>query len=130
MFSQNRLTRASVPGGDADQDQCAAKEAIGIHFLKAGSPASSRWRRIAEPLMVAIGIVQPLATLPLLYELYVKHSQDASGQSLTTWFIFAIASLSLSIYGLQNQRPAICAGNFIGVVTNLLMMNGILMYAR
>jgi MtN3 and saliva related transmembrane protein len=80
--------------------------------------------------MVAIGIVQPLATLPLLYGLYVTHTQDAPGLSLTTWFIFVIASLLLLIYGLHKRRPAIYAGNMIGLVTSLLMMNGLLMYAR
>ena len=104
--------------------------AIGIYSLKAVSPASSRWRRVVEILMIAIGIVQPLATLPLLYELYVTHTQDASGLSLTTWSIFAIASLLLLLYGLHNRRPAIYVGNIVGLVTNLLMMNGILMYAR
>jgi MtN3 and saliva related transmembrane protein len=104
--------------------------AIGIYSLKAVSPASSRWRRVLELLMIAIGIVQPLATLPLLYQLYVTHAQDASGLSLTTWSIFFIASLLLFIYGLHNRRPAIYAGNMAGLVTNLLMMNGILMYAH
>ena len=80
--------------------------------------------------MIAIGVLQPLATLPLLYELYVAHTQDVSSHSLTTWLIFTIASLLLLLYGLHNRRPAIYAGNIIGVVTNLLMMNGILMYAR
>jgi MtN3 and saliva related transmembrane protein len=104
--------------------------AIGIYSLKTVSPASARWRRVVELLMVAIGLVQPLATLPLLYELYVTHTQNVSGLSLTTWSIFAIASLLLLIYGLHNRRPAIYAGNGVGLVTSLLMMNGILMYAR
>jgi MtN3 and saliva related transmembrane protein len=104
--------------------------AIGIYSLKTVSPATSRWRRIVELLMIAIGIVQPLATLPLLYELYVTHTRYAPGLSLTTWSFSVIASLLLLIYGLHNRRPAIFAGNGVGLVTSLLMMNGILMYAR
>jgi MtN3 and saliva related transmembrane protein len=80
--------------------------------------------------MVAIGIVQPLATLPLLYELYVTHTQGPSGWSLTTWFLFVVASLLLFIYGLHKRRPAIYVGNGAGLVASLLMMNGILMYAH
>ena len=45
--------------------------AIGIYSLKAVSPATSRWQRVFEPLMIVAGIVQPLVTLPLLYELYI-----------------------------------------------------------
>jgi MtN3 and saliva related transmembrane protein len=104
--------------------------AIGIYSLKAVSPASSRGRRVVELLMVAIGIVQPLATLPLLYALYVTHTQGPSGQSLTTWFLFVVASLLLFIYGLHKRRPAIYVGNGAGLVASLLMMNGILMYAH
>ena len=104
--------------------------AIGTYFLKAVSPASPRWRRVLELLMIAMGIVQPLATLPWLYKLYVTHTRDASSQSLSTWFILVVASLLFLIYGLHNRRPAIYAGNIVGLMTSLLMMNGILMYAR
>lgn len=78
--------------------------------------------------MAAIGVVQSLATLPLLYELYVTHSQGASGRSLTTWFLLVVVSLSLFIYGLHKRRPVIYVGNGAGLVASLLMMNGILMY--
>jgi predicted cation transporter len=104
--------------------------AIGIYSLKEVSPAASRWRRIAEPLMVVIGIAQPLVALPLLYGLYVAHTQDASGHSLRTWSIFVVTSLLLFMYGLHHRRPSIYAGNLVGLVTSLLMMNAILMHAR
>ncbi len=54
-------------------------------------------------------------------------SIHASGYSLTTWSIFTLASLLWVIYGLLNRKPAIYAGNIIGLVMNLLMVNGILM---
>ena len=73
--------------------------------------------------------VQPLATLPSITKLYFTHSQHASGQSLTTWSIFALATLLWVFYGLLNRKPAIHAGNIIGLVMNLLMVNGILMHA-
>lgn len=79
--------------------------------------------------MIIAGIVQPLVTLPLLYELYIMRPQGAYGRSLTTWSILVVASLLLFIYGLHKRRPAIYVGNGVGLVTNLLMMNGILLYA-
>ncbi len=104
--------------------------AIGIYSLKAVSPVSSRRRQVVELLMIAIGIVQPLATFPLLYELYVTHAQDVSRQSFTTWCLLVVASLLLFIYGLHKRRPAIYAGNVVALAANLLVMNGILLYAR
>jgi uncharacterized protein with PQ loop repeat len=74
--------------------------------------------------MVITGIVQPLATIPSITKFYFTHSQHASGQSLTTWSIFAVASLLWVTYGLLNRKPAINVGNIIGLVMNLLMVNG------
>src|SRR5271163_3471084 len=114
---------------DAAQELNEVKEAIRMYFMKTGSPAHLQWLRIFEPLMIITGIVQPLATLPSISKLYFTHSQHASGQSLTTWSIFAVASLLWVTYGLLNRKPAIYAGNIIGLVMNLLMVNGILMNA-
>ena len=94
-----------------------------MYCLKTGSPAHLRWLKVFDPLMVITGIVQPLATLPSISKLYFTHSHHASGQSLTTWSIFALASLLWVIYGLLNRKAAIYAGNI------LLMVNGILMHA-
>jgi len=100
-----------------------------MYFLKTDSRAHLTLLRVFEPLMVITGIVQPLATLPSLSKLYLTHSQHASGQSLTTWSIFALASLLWLTYGLLNRKAAIYVGNIIGLVMNLLMVNGILMNA-
>jgi uncharacterized protein with PQ loop repeat len=88
-----------------------------------------RWLRVFEPLMVITGIVQPLATIPSISKLYLTHTQHASGQSLATWSIFALATLLWLVYGLLNRKPAIYVGNTIGLVMNLLMVNGILLRA-
>jgi len=100
-----------------------------MYFMKTDSPAYLRSMKVFEPLMVITGIVQPLATLPSISKLYFTHSQHASGQSLTTWTIFALASLLWITYGLLNRNPAIYAGNIIGLIMNLLMVNGILIHA-
>jgi MtN3 and saliva related transmembrane protein len=88
-----------------------------------------RWLRAFEPLMVVTGVVQPLATLPSISKLYFTHTQHASGQSLATWSIFALASLLWVVYGLLNRKAAIYVGNIVGLGMNLLMVNGILMNA-
>jgi uncharacterized protein with PQ loop repeat len=100
-----------------------------MYLLKVDSPAHLRLLKIFEPLMVITGIVQPLATIPSITKLYFTHSQHASGQSLATWSIFALATLLWTAYGLLNRNPAIYAGNIVGLVMNLLMVNGILIHA-
>jgi hypothetical protein len=44
------------------------------------------------------------------------------GQSLLSQVLWVV-------YGLLNRKPAIYVGNIIGLVMNLLMVNGILMRA-
>jgi MtN3 and saliva related transmembrane protein len=89
--------------------------AMCMYFLKTGSPTYLQWLKVFEPLMVITGIVQPLASIPSISKLYFTHSQHASGRSLTTWSIFALASLLWVIYGLLNRKPAIYLGNIIGL---------------
>ena len=92
------------------------------------SPRKMRWLRIFRAADDRHR-VQPLATLPQISKLYWTHSQHASGQSLITWFVFAIATLLWVVYGFLNRKPAIYVGNIIGLTMNLLMVNGILMHA-
>ena len=87
------------------------------------------WLRAFEPMMVVVGIVQPLATLPQLSKVYFTHHQHVAGQSLATWSIYSLACLLWMIYGLLNRKPAIYVGNIIGLAMDLLMVNGILIQA-
>jgi MtN3 and saliva related transmembrane protein len=81
-----------------------------MHVVTA-PPAKVRWLRMFEPLMLVVGIVQPLATSPQISKLYWTHSQHASGQSLTTWSIYAVATLLWVIYGVLNRKLAVYVSN-------------------
>ena len=66
-----------------------------------------RWLKVFEPAVIT-GIVQPLAAIPSISKLYFTHTQHASGQSLATWSIFAVASL-LWFYESGSCVPKNCA---------------------
>lgn len=100
-----------------------------MYLLKTGSPMHLRALRVFEPLMVLTGILTPFSTVPSITKLYFTNSQHASGLSLITWSIYALASLLWLVYGLLNRKPAIYIGNGFGLATNLLMVNGILIHA-
>ena len=85
--------------------------------------------RVFEPLMLAMGILTPFATIPSITKLYFTHSEHASGLSLITWSIYSVASLLWLVYGMLNRKPPIAISNGLGLVTNLLMVIGILMHA-
>jgi MtN3 and saliva related transmembrane protein len=131
-FDRNEINQRVKPNsGNATpkRNSTRQKRSATMYFLKTGSPEYLRWLRTFEPLMVITGIVTPLATIPSISKLYFTHSQHASGQSLTTWSIFALASLLWLVYGLLNRKAAIYVGNIIALIMNLLMVNGILMHA-
>lgn len=87
---------------------------------------SQKLLKYFEPLMLVMGIIGPLATLPQIIKLYFTHSQHAAGQSLTTWSVFLVLALLWVIYGLLNKKAPIYVGNGIALVMNILMVVGII----
>ncbi len=82
-----------------------------------------------EPIMIFMGLVSPIATLPQLYKLYLSHPNHAHGLSLTTWTMYALISLLWFIYGLYHKNPTIWVGNFLGFLAYFAMMIGIIVKA-
>jgi MtN3 and saliva related transmembrane protein len=79
--------------------------------------------------MVVTGIITRFASIPSIFKVYLTHSQYASGQSLITWSIFALARFLWLMYGLLNRKAAIYVCNVISLAMNLLRVNGILIHA-
>ncbi len=78
-----------------------------------------------EPLMLLMGIIGPMATLPQLYKLYFSHSQHAMGLSLTTWLLYSALSLLWLIYGTLHRNAPIWVGNSLNFGMNSAMAVGI-----
>ncbi|CZF84272.1 hypothetical protein GCE9029_04298 [Grimontia celer] len=79
-----------------------------------------------EPLMLVMGLVSPLATLPQIYKLYFSHSEHAAGLSLTTWVLYSFIAMLWTIYGLYHKSPTIWVGNGLGFLMYLAMVAGII----
>lgn len=82
-----------------------------------------------EPIMLFMGLVSPIATLPQLYKLYFSHTQHVHGLSLTTWSMYALISFLWFFYGLYHKNPTIWVGNFLGALAYLAMVVGIIMFS-
>ncbi len=78
-----------------------------------------------EPLMLVMGVVSPLATMPQLYKLYFSHSEHAAGLSILTWSMYALIALLWTIYGLYHKNAAIWFGNSVGFLMYMAMTIGI-----
>lgn len=89
----------------------------------------NRVGKILEPLMLVMGVVSPLATLPQIYKLYFSHSHHAQGLSLTTWVLYSVVALMWTIYGIYLKNSAIWCGNGLGFLMYVAMVSGILIQA-
>ena len=78
-----------------------------------------------EPLMLAMGVVSPLATIPQLYKLFFSHSQHAAGLSLATWTLYTFIAFLWTLYGVYHKNPTIWIGNCLSFLMDATMSAGI-----
>ncbi|WP_028025732.1 SemiSWEET transporter [Enterovibrio calviensis] len=81
-----------------------------------------------EPIMLAMGLISPLATLPQIYKLYFSHSEHAAGLSLITWLLYACIASLWTVYGLYHKNPTIWVGNGLGFIMYVAMVIGIVIH--
>ena len=82
-----------------------------------------------EQIIVLVGLVSPIATIPQVIEVFATHRQHAAGQSLTTWSIYMAISILWVIYGLRRREMPLVIGNALGVIMYGLVAAGILIHA-
>jgi uncharacterized protein with PQ loop repeat len=82
-----------------------------------------------EQIMVLVGLVSPIATIPQVIKVFATHRQHAAGQSLITWGIYTAISILWVIYGLRRRETPLIIGNALGVIMYGLVAVGILIQA-
>jgi len=63
-----------------------------------------------DQIMVLVGLVSPIATVPQVIKVFATHRQHAAGQSLTTWSIYAAIAILWVIYGLRKREAPLVIG--------------------
>lgn len=79
-----------------------------------------------ETFVLAMGIVEPLFTLPQAYNIWVKH--ETVGVSLITWVFFVIASLIWFSYGLSIKSRPIVVSYALYAIFNSLVVIGLIVH--
>lgn len=87
------------------------------------------WTTRFDRFMVFAGLVNPLATIPQIIKVYGTHSEQVSGQSLTTWTIYTTLALLWVIYGAANRQLAVMVGNIFGTIAYAAVAIGIVIHA-
>jgi uncharacterized protein with PQ loop repeat len=81
---------------------------------------ASQQRKI-NAIVLAMGVVEPLFTLPQAYNIWVKH--EVAGVSLVTWIFFTIAAIVWCFYGITiNSRPLIISYALYTVFNGIVLI--------
>ncbi len=77
-------------------------------------------------LVLAMAIIEPLMTLPQVYEIWIR--KQAEGVSLLTWSFYIFAAIIWLLYGLKiKDRPLIIAST-LWIIVELIVVIGLVAY--
>jgi MtN3 and saliva related transmembrane protein len=80
-------------------------------------------------IMVVIGVISPIATIPQVIKVFATHSEHAIGQSLITWAFYTVIALLWVAYGIHRHELPLIIGNTLGVIMYGLVAVGIVLHA-
>jgi uncharacterized protein with PQ loop repeat len=75
-------------------------------------------------IVLAMGVVEPLFTLPQAYNIWIKH--NTVGVSLLTWSIFTIAAVVWCIYGVNIKSKPLAFSYAMYTIFNGIVVVGLL----
>jgi len=80
-----------------------------------------------ERLALVVAIIEPLSTIPQIVDIY--QSKNAESLSLLSWLLFMAASVVWLAYGIKLKNPPLIASSVLWVLTELILIAGIVMFS-
>lgn len=74
--------------------------------------------------ILVFALIEPITTLPQIYQVWSRH--NVSGVSLVTWIFFTLAANVWLIYGIRIKDKPIIISSAMWVLTQGLVVIGIL----
>lgn len=90
-------------------------------------PSALPWKRVLDYTMFAVGILQPIALLPQLYEIYIV--RQVAGLSVVTFVAFGLCNVLWAIYGAVHRTMPVLISGVLFVFLYAAIVFGILMYS-
>ncbi len=90
--------------------------------------SKTNYKKLTEKLAVVAAVLQPLMTLPQVWQIYT--TKDATGVSLITWLGFAFFGLVFLAYGIANNLRPIWLAQTLWFVLQMSVVIGILLYGN
>ena len=89
-------------------------------------PANSVWKRALDRVVLAVGVIGPLMTVPQILKIYL--SQDAAGVSVLSWGMFALLDIPWILYGFVHRDRPIFITYTLWLIMNALVFAGAIKY--
>lgn len=89
-------------------------------------PARTVWLKLLDQLVLTIGIVGPLTSIPQALKIYLTH--DATGVSTLAWLLPGVCDVVWIIYGLAHRDRPIVVAYTLWFFVNMLVAVGALIY--
>ena len=85
-----------------------------------------RKKSFIDRAVLAIAIVEPLMTIPQIYQIWSTH--NAQGVSLLSWLFYMLAAAVWLVYGIKIRDKPIILSSSLWVLTEGLVVLGVLFY--
>lgn len=90
-------------------------------------PSRNKWKRLMDRLILVVGILGPIMTLPQLLKIFAE--KDASGISVITFSSYLILDFFWLTYGIMHKEKPIIMTFVAWIMLNILIISGVLIYA-
>lgn len=92
------------------------------HYAKTKKQQNS----LIDWLALAVGVLQPLTTIPQIYLVY--SSRDTSTVSLFMWTSYNVASIILLLYGIKHKLTPIIWAQSLWILVQTPMMISVFLF--
>lgn len=89
-------------------------------------PSRNAFKRFLDYLMYGVGIIQPIALVPQIIEVYVHN--ETAGISISTWLLLSIFNLLWATYGIVHRDKVIFIANFLMMAGDLAVVIGVFIH--
>ncbi len=97
------------------------------HRIRLKHLTHSQQKKLIKRSVLAIAVIEPLMTLPQVYEIWVN--KNAGGVSSLTWGLYLIAAIIWLLYGLQLKDKPIIISSVLWLGFELAVVVGTLLYS-
>lgn len=98
-----------------------------IHIKHEQYPHPNKYKALLDRVIFVVGVFGPIMTLPQVWEIWVGH--EAAGVSLISWSAYLFCACIWLLYGLVHKEKPIIVSNVLGVILNITVVLGVILYS-